>query len=173
MNPKIAMLIASTATQSALRAWALRQGFDLTTTHGGREITDDMFDFHVTLLATTNPISAPLADNQIAPIEVEAVGFEALGVDADTPVLTLDASEGLEIARAFFVEVYGAEPTFADFKPHISLSYNWIGEPALDELDLPAFPLVFDRLVVKDFEIEQKSRIFRRARPVGAHALYR
>lgn len=175
MTPKIAMLAASDRTQYALRIWAQAQGFDLTRTHGGRAITEDMFDFHVTLLATANPISAPATDHQVAAIEVEAVGFEALGKDGDAPVLSLNAGEALELARDFFVEVYGAEPTFEDFKPHVSLSYNWRGVPALADLELPDFPLIFDRLIVAEFEPEQKALILPRrvVRTPGAHALYK
>lgn len=168
------MLIASTETQSALRSWAIRNGFDLTRTHGGREITDDMFDFHVTLLATANAISAPKTDHQIAAVTVEPVGFAVLGRDEDVPVLSVEANDALKLAREFFVEVYGAEPTFEQFKPHVSLSYNWSGEPDLADLDLPSFPLVFDRLIVTDFQAEQKSMILPGPRVVpGAHGVYR
>jgi hypothetical protein len=173
VTPKIAMLVASDRTQYAMRIWARAQGFDLTRTHGGRQITEDMFDFHVTLLATANPISAPATDHRIAALEVEAVGFETLGKDADTPVLSLEAGEALQLAREFFVEVYGAEPTFEDFKPHISLSYNWRGVPALSDLELPDFPLIFDRLIVTEFEAEQKALILPRRIVPGAHAVYR
>lgn len=176
MSPKIAMLAASHDTQNALRAWAERAGFDLTRAWGDRVITSDQFDFHVTLLATKNPVFIPETDHQIEPIEVEPIGFAALGPDADTPVLSLDASGALALAREFFVETYGAEPTFEDFKPHISLSYNWNGDPALDqdEFELPDFPLTFDRLIVKPFEPEQKALIISQRRTVpGAHGLYK
>jgi len=160
----IAMLIASHDTQNALRSYAIRAGFDI----------DDGFPFHVTLLATANPISAPETDHQIAPVAVEPDGFEALGADGDVPVLRVTSEGALDLAREFFVEVYGAEPTFADFKPHISLSYDWQDGPELEELDAPDFPLIFDRLVVTEFKPEQKSLIFPRPRSVfGAHWVYR
>lgn len=174
MSPKIAYIAASTDTQYALRIWARSLGFDLTRTHGGREITEDMFDFHVTLLATKNPISAPKTDHIVDAMELEASGFGVLGKDDDVPVLKIKADKGLRLARDFFTEVYGAEPTFEDFKPHISLSYNWSGEPALAALELPSFPLLFDRLIVSDFEPEQKGIILPRPRVVpGAHGVYR
>jgi len=164
MQQMIAMLIASQDTQAALRAYAVRSGFDI----------DDGHDFHVTLLATANPIMAPEADNLIAPVEVMATGFDTLGPDANVPALSLDAHEALVVARAFFVDLYGAEPTYADFKPHVSLSYDWDGEPPLDGIDLPAFPLIFDRLVVTEFKPEQKAILLRRkSLRVGAHGVYR
>lgn len=168
---KIAMLAASTETQNALRAYCLAAGFDLTRTHGGREITDDMFDFHVTLMATREPVFIPETDHLIKPIEVAPTGFDVLGVKADTPVLALYATDALAMARNFFLEVYGAEPTFEDFKPHVSLSYDWEGEPDLAELDLPTFKLSFDRLIVDSFKPEQKSMILL-PRRLGAHGVY-
>lgn len=174
MTPKIAMLIASPTTQAALRAWALREGFDLTQTHGGRQITDDMFDFHVTLLATANPISAPETDHETNALMLTPTSFDLLGADASTPVITVEADDALNLMRSWFTEVYGAEPTFEEFRPHISLSYNWHGAPALDALNLPDFPLVFDRLVVTEFEVEQKHRLLSRPRgQYGAHWVYR
>jgi hypothetical protein len=51
--------------------------------------------------------------------------------------------------REFFVTLYGIQPTFAEFKPHVSLSYSWNGSPALDDLELPSVPLLFDQMKVK------------------------
>lgn len=172
---KIAMLAASTETQAAMRSYCLGAGFDLTHTFGGREITDDMFDFHVTLMATKEPVFIPVTDHVIQAIEVTPTGFEVLGKDEDTPVISLDAAGALQLARDFFLDVYGAEPTFEDFKPHVSLSYNWSGSPALDEIELPSFPLLFDRLIVTEFKPEQKSLLllWHRKRLPGAHAVYR
>jgi hypothetical protein len=175
VTPKIAMLAASDETQNALRAWALRAGFDLTRTHGGREIADDQFDFHITLLATAEPVFIPQTDHQIEPLHVDRVGFDVLGKDGDVPVLLVQAEGVLGQGRAFFMQFYGAEPTFADFKPHITLSYAWDGDPALADLEPPSFPLLFDRLIVQDLDPEHKARLMRRQTKavVGAHGLYR
>lgn len=148
-GPRIVMLVADHDTQNALAAWAEAAGFDQA--YGGRAITPDMFDFHITLLATADAVSIPETDHLIEPVAVEAVSFDALGPDKDTPVLSL-SKDGLQLLRDYFIETYGAEPIYTDFKPHVSLSYAWDGEPALEDLELPDFPLVFDRLVVKPFE---------------------
>lgn len=164
MNRMIAMLMASPQTQADLRVYAISSGFDI----------DDGDAFHVTLLATANAIDAPSGNIAIAPVTVAAVGFEALGAEGEVPVIRVDGDEGLQTGREFFVRLFGAEPTFAEFKPHVSLSYDWDGFPALSDLDLPDFPLVFDRLVVEPFKADQaKSLAPRRPRFLGAHAVYR
>lgn len=175
MTPKIALLVASSDTDNALRAWALARGFDLTRTHGGREITPDQFDFHVTLLATKNAIRAPETDHLVDALQIEATGFDVLGKADDVPVLRVKASAALKMAREFFVEMYGAEPTFEDFKPHVSLSYKWDGAPALEDLELPTIPLLFDRLIVKAFDLGHKALLISERTHAfpGAHMVYR
>jgi hypothetical protein len=156
-GPRIVMLVADHDTQAALSAWAQAQGFDLTQAYGGRPITADMFDFHITLLASANDVAIPVTDHRIEPVQADATGFLALGPEADTPALALSSDGPLADLRAHFLDTYGAEPTYADFKPHISLSYAWSGEPALDDLPLPDFALVFDRLVIDEFVPDAKS----------------
>lgn len=149
-SPKVVMLQASGETDRALRAWAEGLGFDLTASHGGRDVDPADFDFHVTLIATATRITLPTGEHEIAPFAVAPLSFGVLGRDEETPVLMLEASR-LSDLRRFYVQAYGAVPTFEDFKPHVSLSYAWSGEPALDGLSLPDFPLVFDRIVVDEF----------------------
>lgn len=165
MSRMIAMLMADAQTQEAMRSWAIRSGFDI----------DDGNPFHVTLLATVNEIDAPNGSTSIKPVSVDAVGFEALGANGEVPVIRVDGDGALQIGREFFVRLYGAEPTFAEFKPHVSITYDWNGSfPVLDQLSLPEFPLSFDRLVVEPFDAgEQKSLVPRRSAYTGAHLLYR
>lgn len=150
-SPKIVMLFASRDTQRKLRDYAEGLGFDLTKTHGETTIDPADFDFHATIIATRNPITLPTGEHEFAGIEVTAVGFDSLGADGEVPVLSLDASGALGLMRRLYEDIYRAEPTFADFKPHVSLSYAWSGSPPLDSLTLPDFPIVFDRIVVDDF----------------------
>ncbi|WP_072389856.1 DUF2213 domain-containing protein [Hyphomicrobium sp. CS1GBMeth3] len=153
---RIVMLRATPDTQHALREWAIAQGFDLAWSHSGWPQTNWDFDFHVTLLATENAVSIPEGARWIEPVTVEASGFDVFGVDDRVPVLRLADHQTLTAMREFFITSYGAKPTFADFKPHVSLSYKWPGEPAVDSLAPPPFPLVFDFLVVGLFAPKAK-----------------
>jgi hypothetical protein len=146
---RIVMLYADPATQANLTAWAHAMGFDV-----GGPNPHEGHAFHVTLLATVNDVAIPLADRLIEPVAVVPIGCGVLGRDEDTPVMLLAHCDQLAAMRTHLVETYGAEPTF-EFKPHISLSYNWDGEPDMRDRDLPDFDLVFDRLVVDAFEGEK------------------
>lgn len=153
---RIAMLWASHETQLALREWAIAQGFDLAWSHSGWPQTTWDFGFHVTLIATENDVLIPEGTRWIEPVTVEPVGFEVLGDDDRVPVLRLAAHDALTAMRQFFIEKFEARPTFADFKPHVSLSYRWNGEPALSDLAPPHFPLVFDHLVIAQIDPKPK-----------------
>ena len=160
------MLVASHDTNNGLRSWAERQGFDLGSDFDGNPRPVDKFDFHITLVASANAVFVPETQHMIEPVEASAVGFDVLGKDREVPVLKLEPSAALVAMREFFIETYGIEPTFADYKPHVSLSYAWDGEPALEDLELPDVPLVFDQLRVKPLDAPAQ-------KAAGAHRLYR
>lgn len=142
---RIAVLRASYETQDLLRDWAKANGFDLGWSYSGWPQRSWEFDFHITLIATENAVSIPEGARWVEPVTVEVDGFEVLG---GTPTLKVKEHHALSAMRAFFMTAFGAKPTFPDFKPHISVSYKWAGEPDLSTIAPPIGPLVFDYLIV-------------------------
>jgi len=90
-------------------------------------------------------VSIPEGARWVEPVTVEVDGFEVLG---GTPTLKVKEHHAISAMRAFFMTAFGAKPTFPDFKPHISVSYKWAGEPDLSTIAPPIGPLVFDYLIV-------------------------
>lgn len=153
---KIIMIFADHDTQNAMVSWAKKQGFDLTKKFSGKTIEPSEFDFHITIVASANKVFVPTTDHLVEPIKLRAEGFEVLGKEKNIPTLKFPVTDNLGAIRTFFVEnhlqeVYGIEPTFEKFKPHMSLSYNWNGQPALKDLKVPPFDIVLDRLIVQEF----------------------
>lgn len=146
--PKIVMLYASETTNFYLNGFYKRLGFDLSKSYSGNEIKGE-FPFHITLLASNTPVDLPETTHAIAPIVVEPKCYGTLG-ENQTPVLKVYASAALTEKRAYFTDTYGMVPTFAKFIPHVSISYA--SKLSLDNLPLPAKPLIFDKLVIKEFE---------------------
>lgn len=151
---RVVLLRASWETQDNLREWAKGLGFDLAWSHSGWPQSSYEFDFHVTLVASANAVRIPDGIRLVDPVMVEPAGFAVLGVDGEVPVISLAQHKTLNAMREFFVESYGMKPTFEDFKPHISLSYKWAGNPSIAELAhvVPPFPLVFDMLMVAQLD---------------------
>lgn len=144
---RIISLEVNWETQNALREWAQAAGFDLGWSFDGWPQASDYFDFHLTVIASTNKLDLPLGSRRIDKHELRATGFEVLG--DNTPTLRIEADDWLKNMREFALSL-GIDPTYPEFKPHVSLSYRWSGTPALETLPLPPFPLVFDWLVVAE-----------------------
>lgn len=153
---RIALLRASWETQLMLQEWAKAQGFDLAWSFSGWPQRSHDFDFHVTLLVSENEVRIPEGVRSVEPVTVEFEGFEILG--DNTPTLRLAENATLNAMRQFFISTFGAKPTFADFKPHISLSYRWSGEPDLASLTPPPGPLVFDFLIIANYSETTKAK---------------
>lgn len=149
---KVVVLLADAPTQAALRDWAEAQGFDLGASYGGAPRDPAEFEYHLTLFATVEACDMPAGEASIEPLAVYPVGFDAFGDDRSTPVLLVDSDETLHELRAAWLDACGATPTYADFRPHVSLSYAWDGAPDLALLDLPDIAMRFDRLEVRDLE---------------------
>lgn len=154
---KVVVLVADDETQSQMRRWCEANGFDLAASFGGEPRPASEFEFHLTLFATVGPSTLADQDLEIEYAYAVPEGFEALGPDKDTPTLRVaDPDDDLQLLRSEWLAAAEADPTYAEFKPHVSLSYAWSGTPALDALPLPPFVLAFDRLEVRTLQ-EQKA----------------
>lgn len=147
---KVVTFRAAEVSRARLLVWATTRGFDLSRTYGGREIDPQAFDFHTTVIASETPVDMPIGEAAVPLFSARAVAFDRLGPEAMTPVLRIVSQGTLDAARAFYERVWGIVPTFSTFKPHVTVSYSWSGEPSLDELEPPDFPILFDRLRVDD-----------------------
>lgn len=145
---RVVVLRANWDTQEKLREWAKAEGFDLGWSFSGWPQSSYDFDFHVTLVASENEVRIEDGVRWVDPVTVEPKGYAVLG--ETTPALVLKPSDTLTKMREFFIAAFGVTPTYPDFKPHISLSYKWSGEPSITESApaFPPFPLVFDMLMV-------------------------
>lgn len=156
---RIVMLRTSWDTQEKLREWSKQMGFDLAWSYSGWPQSSWDFDFHVTVVASSNEVRIPDGARMIDPLTIDVAGYAVLGVDRSIPTLKLEANKTLSAIREFFISTYGVKPTFEDFKPHVSLSYKWDGEPPVEEFSpLPPFPLVFDVLMVSTLDEPAKTK---------------
>ncbi len=147
---KVVVLVAAAETQDLLRRWCEDNGFNLAASFGGAPRPAEEFEFHLTLFATVGESTLPNQTMAIDNAYAVPAGFAAFGERGTTPVLLVDDPDAdLDILRADWLAAADAEPTYSDFRPHVSLSYAWNGEPALNDLVPPDAVLVFDRLEVR------------------------
>lgn len=167
---RVVMLRADWETQDKLREWAKGEGFDLGWSYSGWPQHSGEFDFHITIVYSENAVRIEDGVRWIDPITVAPTGYEVLG--ESTPAIVIEPNERLSAIRDFFVSTFGVKPTYPDFKPHISLSYKWTGEPDVVQTApaLPDFPLVFDLLMVAQIKDEPKPA--KDAAPVARKAMH-
>jgi hypothetical protein len=135
-------------TQGYLREFCREQGFDLTTRFNGKSQDEEDFDFHTTVFHTTTKHNI---DNGAFDIHmpVTPVGFELFG-DNENILVMLIESDGLDDIRQHYQAEFDMADEWPDFKPHISVCYDYDGElPTFDPQDFLTEPLVAGKLNVK------------------------
>lgn len=148
---KYISVIYDDTTQEKLRSYCVKNGFDLSKKYNGEDqkITDFVFHTTVFYSTTTHKIKNEIKD--FHPSEAYAVSFDMFGQNYDVPVLKLD-SEAIYNLREYYKNKYNMEDEWADFKPHISLSYNRVDLPDIDNIPLPDFVLIFDKIKIEDLD---------------------
>lgn len=147
-SSKFVGLYFASESEEALRNWALMSGFDLTSKYDGTTQSPSEFDFHTTIFFSTN---FPYVENgvyEVDPFELELDHFELLGKEKNIPVIKINTDNWqLQMLRKGFEDM-GFKDEWPEYKPHISLSYNYNGKPDLSELTLPPVKVIANRIVV-------------------------
>lgn len=134
---KIAVLLTSSRTETNLTRYCELYGI---------RVPDD--GFHSTLIMSENKIFYPNTTFEIPPFSVTAIDSHPLG-DHNFPVLAIEYNPILRSYREHFENGLRWIPTFKDFLPHVTLSYE--GGTQVPPI-LPDFPLEFDKLKITDAE---------------------
>lgn len=140
----------SALTQGYLREYCTTHGFDISTKFDGKKIDPDEFDFHSTVVFSS---SEHIIDNSEMDVHVMVYpkNFALFGEKQNILVLEIESPALLSL-REYFVNEYDMQDEFPDYRPHISLSYNYEGE--LPDVELPNADLLeADRLKIKDQKV--------------------
>ena len=150
VKKKFVGLYFTEESTDALRNWALMAGFDLTTKFNGSKQSVLEFDFHTTIFFTNNYVDIANGEYKIEPFTLSLSHFELLGHERNIPVLKINSDNWtLQSLRQGFEEM-GFRDEWPEYKPHISLSYNWDGRPRMQNLEVPLIHVVADRIKVED-----------------------
>lgn len=153
---KAVLFILSDESQERVFNWASSVGFDLTKSFSGNPQNPEDFDFHVTIICSENEA---LITNDIltrTPIQTTFSGFEVLGKRDEeskgVPVILVNKTPEMLETRKFYETFHCLYDNWPDWKAHMSLSYNWDGNPDLEALTLPNFPIIFDKIKVSNLD---------------------
>jgi hypothetical protein len=148
---KYIALICDEATQKNLRNYCKENNFNLEKSHDEQDQSPEDFEFHTTIFFTNSLHKLENKEEPVNPkITAKSVKLEVFGSNNDVPVLKISGSAISEM-RKYYENTYNMTDEWPDFKPHISLSYD--RKPYnVDDIELPTFPLVFDKLVIRSGE---------------------
>jgi 2'-5' RNA ligase len=137
-------------SQQKLRAWCVRNGFDLSVTYSGNPQKVEEFDFHSTIFYSNNDTIIKNGVVRINPIEVSIDSIALFGDDNDIPVFVISSADILNIRKSY--ADMGVEDDWGGaYTPHISLSYDREFRD-VSNLELPNFKPKFDKIIIKDID---------------------
>lgn len=135
-------------TQGYLREFCKDQGFDLSIKFDGTRQDPEDFDFHTTVWFTTS--EHQLANGTFAcDVTATPTGFALFGEEKNVLVMEVSSDDLVQLRKEYGDE-YGMEDMWPDYRPHITVCYNWSGGlPKFNPADVLTEPLRADRLNIK------------------------
>lgn len=147
MQRKYIELICDKETQERLTQWCLLLGYNLAMSYDGSAQAISRFNFHTTVMYSSNVFDLKNERKKISPIRARAIDIQMLGPMNNIPALIVESPK---ISRLNWkCRLMGLVPTYPVFLPHISISYD-PNSPVYKEKILPDFDLVYDQLNIED-----------------------
>jgi len=141
-------VIYNPVTQGYLREFCEQNGFDLSYKWDGTRQDPENFEFHTTVWFTTTDHRIK-NDTYDCNIEVRPTNFELFGKNKDILVMEVEG-KGLYEIRESYGRAYNMQDEWPDYRPHITVCYNWKGElPDFDPNEQLLEPLVADSYTIK------------------------
>lgn len=141
-------LSLSEESQSKLRKWCIKQGFNINKNYNGNSIPSDQFHFHITVFYSDNKKYVMNGSFELEePIEISFSKVALLGEKKNIPVFLVNKTPEIVNIRKIY-ENMGLTDSWGDWKPHVTVSYAYGGTPSLKSVQMPDFDLYVDRLKI-------------------------
>lgn len=114
----------------------------------------DPSTYHITCCYSRTPV--PAAENlmQQTTAVAKAVQYEVFDTKQSGKCLVLRVESAGASYLNDWLKKHGATSDFADYKPHVTLCYDYKGTDDVSQLPLPQFPMHFDRVTVDPLDPE-------------------
>jgi len=110
--------------------------------------------YHITVIYSRTPVPAAETLEKNTSATANAVQYEVFPTKENKKCLVLRVeSESAEHLNKW-LNLQGATSDYPDYKPHVTLCYDYAGKDDLSQLPLPQFPLSFDVLNVAPLDPE-------------------
>lgn len=142
--PLYVAAVCDAKTSLLLTEWCSQNDFDTSVDYKGN--LQEQFKFHSTIMYSINE---QYFEPKILSCNIReyAVEYKVLGKNSDVPVLGTTESSLVTYRNKYVNE--GWIPSFTIFKPHVSLSYVKRTDYLEKKVQLPSFPIIFDRIEIE------------------------
>jgi 2'-5' RNA ligase len=107
--------------------------------------------YHTTVIYSRTPV--PTADNlRSGPATGKAVGYEVFPTKTDGKCLVMRVECAAATMLNKQLNKMGATSDYDEYKPHVTICYNYNGPDDVSQLPIPQFPLGFKGFEVKPLE---------------------
>ena len=145
---KFVCLSYTDETVKSLQTYCKENGFDLTSSYNGSKQAPEDFGFHTTIFYSDSYHNMEDVEVSVSPFEVKPDSLQMFGPKKNIPVLKLKLNKQIANLRELF-EAQGFTDSWPEYKPHVSLSYNFTGDD-INKVKLPSFPLIVNSFKIKD-----------------------
>lgn len=149
LKRKYIAVIYDKETQEKLQEWCEDNGFDLSKSYKGDNVSS--FVFHTTVFHSKNKVNLENKNVKMSYGEAFPKNFKLLGENNDIPVLVVNSPDLKDLRDVY--ESMGLEDEWPSYIPHISLSYVR-KKYDLSNLKLPEFRMKFGELKIEDIDEE-------------------
>lgn len=117
----------------------------------------DKSTYHITVIYSRTPV--PSAENYLTmpsplPVEAMATGYEIFPTKNDGQCLVMRIVCPYATRLNSELGKQGATSDYPEYKPHMTLAYDMSQEIDPDNLVIPSFQLVFDKMIVKPLDLQ-------------------
>lgn len=110
--------------------------------------------YHITIIYSRTPV--PKAEGFAGAIYVDAkvAGYEVFPTKTGDKCLVMRMNCPSAVTMNEHLNKLGATSDYTEYKPHVTVCYNYNGPDDVSQLPVPQFPLYFDELQVKPLDPE-------------------
>ena len=110
--------------------------------------------YHITVIYSRTPVPAAETLEKTTSTTANAVQYEVFPTKEGKKCLVLRVESKSAEHLNKWLNLQGATSDYPDYKPHVTICYDYNGKDDLSQLPLPQFPLVFDKLNVAPLDPE-------------------
>jgi hypothetical protein len=114
----------------------------------------DPSEYHTTVIYSRTPVPHAETLSTDTSASGHAYGYEVFPTKAAGKCLVLRVHLPEAVHLNEFLNQHGATSDYGQYKPHVTVCYEYTGDDDVSQLPVPPFPFTYDKLTVKPLDPE-------------------